>query len=75
MNDRPSLLEIIEEVVTLSVGVVIVLLPALILAIPGLIVFVVLPALLVAIPLAAIAVVLAPPCGLAMLTWRLVRRR
>lgn len=54
----------LEELVDLSAGVGVVLLPALLLAVPGIILFVVLPAILVlalAAPLAAIGAALAAP--------------
>jgi len=65
----------VEEVTDLGGGFVVALLPALLLAVPGIIVFVVLPAIVLfalALPLAAIgAVVALPPYGLA----RWLRRR
>jgi ABC-type polysaccharide/polyol phosphate export permease len=71
----PSLLEMLEEVVNLSVGVIIVLLPVLILAVPGAVVLIVLPAILLlaaaAIPVAIVGAIAAPPYLLA----RMVRRR
>jgi hypothetical protein len=65
----------LEELIDLSTGFGVALLPALLLAVPGIILFVVLPAILllaVVAPLAAIAAVLAgPPYLLA----RWLRRR
>ena len=67
--------EMLEELIDLSVGLGVALLPLLLLAVPGIILFVVLPAILLlalAAPLAAIgAVIAAPP----YLVARLVRRR
>jgi Flp pilus assembly protein TadB len=73
--DRPSLVEILEELADLSAGLGILLLPLLILAAPGLILFVVLPGLLLlAVPAVAAAIgaaIIAPP----YLLLRAVRRR
>jgi membrane protein implicated in regulation of membrane protease activity len=61
----------LEELMDLSAGLGVALLPALLLAVPGIILFVVLPALLL-LPLALLAAALAaPPYLLA----RLLRRR
>src|SRR5215217_2619277 len=60
----PTFGEMLEEVIDLSGGFVVVLLPALFLAVPGIILFVVLPAILLftlAVPLAAIGAVVAMP--------------
>jgi hypothetical protein len=73
--DRPTLAEIVEELVDLTAGLGVMLLPLLILAVPGIILFVVLPGLLllaVAAPVAVLgAVILAPP----YLIVRFFRRR
>jgi Flp pilus assembly protein TadB len=65
----------LEELIDLSAGVGVALMPVLLLAVPGIILFVVLPAILllaVAAPLAVIgAVIAAPP----YLVARLLRRR
>jgi Flp pilus assembly protein TadB len=67
--------EMLEELIDLSAGIGVALMPLLLLAVPGIILFVVLPAILLlalAAPLAAIgAVIAAPP----YLVARLVRRR
>lgn len=67
----------LEELIDLSAGFGVALLPALLLAVPGIILFVVLPAILLlalAVPLAAIgAVIAAPPYLLAR--WLRRRRR
>ncbi len=72
---RPGLLQMIAEVVDLSAGVGILLLPLLVSAVPGIILFVVLPGILllaVAIPLGVIAAaIIAPP----YLVVRAFRRR
>ena len=73
--DRPTLAEMLEELVDLSVGLGVMLMPVLILAIPGIILFVVLPGLLllaVAAPLAVVGAVIAAPPYLVL---RLIRRR
>lgn len=65
----PSTGEMLEQILDLALGSVTVLLPSLLLAVPGL----VLTALLLApivIPLLALGVLLAPP----VLLWRLLRR-
>ena len=56
----PTFGEMLEELMDLSAGLGVALLPALLLAIPGIILFVVLPAL-VLLPLALIAAALAAP--------------
>jgi hypothetical protein len=72
---RPTLGEMLEELIDLSVGFGVALLPVLLLAVPGIILFVVLPAILLlalAAPLAVIGAVIAvPPYLLA----RWLRRR
>ena len=72
---RPTFGEMLEEVIDLSVGLGVALLPLLVLIVPAIVLFVVLPAILllaVAAPLAAIgAMIAAPPYLLA----RWVRRR
>ena len=72
---RPTVAEMLGELIDLSVGFVVVALPLLLLALPGIILFVVLPAILLlalAAPLAAIgALIAAPPYLLA----RWLRRR
>jgi Flp pilus assembly protein TadB len=74
-TDRPTLLEMLEEVTDLSAGLNVMLMPALLLAVPGIILFVVLPGILllaVAIPLGVIAAaIMGPP----YLVVRAVRRR
>jgi Flp pilus assembly protein TadB len=73
-SDRPTLLQMLEEVVDLSVGLGVLLLPSLILAVPGIILFVVLPAVLLlaaAAPVAIVAALVASPYMLV----RSVRRR
>ena len=72
---RPTFGEMLGEVIDLSVGVGVALLPMLLLAVPGIILFVVLPAILLlalAVPLAAICAVIAAPLYLLA---RLRRRR
>jgi hypothetical protein len=67
----------LEELIDLSAGVGVALLPLLLLAVPGIILFVVLPAVLVlalAAPLAAIAAVIAAPPYL-LARWLRRRRR
>ena len=61
---RPTIGEMLEELIDLSAGVGVVLLPALLLAVPGIILFVVLPGILLlalAAPLAAVGAVIAGP--------------
>ncbi len=74
-TDRPTLAEMLEELVDLSAGLGVMLLPLLILAVPGIILFVVLPGLLllaVAAPVAVVgAALVAPP----YLVVRFFRRR
>jgi Flp pilus assembly protein TadB len=74
-TDRRTLVEILEEVVDLSAGLGIVLLPLLIMAVPGVVLFFVLPGLLLlavaAAPVAIAAAIIAPP----YLLIRFVRRR
>jgi hypothetical protein len=76
---RPTFGEILEEVVTLTGGLVVGLLPLLLLSVPGIILFFVLPALLLlalALPLGLVAAVLAlPPYLLARRRRRHPRRR
>jgi Flp pilus assembly protein TadB len=67
--------EMLEELIDLSAGIGVALMPLLLLAVPGIILFVVLPAILLlalAAPLAAIGAVIAVP---PYLVARLVRRR
>lgn len=67
----------LEEVIDLSVGLGVALLPVLLLSVPGIILFVVLPAILLlalAAPLAAIAAVIATPPYL-LARWLRRRRR
>jgi len=67
----------LEELIDLSAGFGVALLPVLLLAVPGIILFVVLPAILVlalAAPLAAIAAVIAAPPYL-LARWLRRRRR
>jgi hypothetical protein len=72
---RATFGEMLEELIDLSAGIGVALLPLLLLAVPGIILFVVLPAILLlalAAPLAAIgAVIAAPP----YLVSRWLRRR
>jgi hypothetical protein len=72
---RPTFGEMLEEVIDLSVGLGVALLPMLLLTVPGIVLFVVLPAILLlalVLPLAAIgAVVAVPP----YLLGRWLRRR
>jgi hypothetical protein len=74
---RPTLGEMLEELIDLSVGFGVALMPLLLLAVPGIILFVVLPAILLvalAAPLAVVgAVIAAPPYLLAR--WLRRRRR
>ena len=76
---HPTFGEMLEEVIDLSAGVVVGLLPLLLLSVPGIILFVVLPAILLlalALPLAAIgAAIAAPPYLLARHRRRRARRR
>jgi hypothetical protein len=72
---RPTFAEMLEELIDLSTGLGVALLPALLLSVPGIILFVVLPAILLlalAAPLAVIGVVIAGPPYL-VARWR--RRR
>ena len=73
---RPTFGEMVGEVIDLSAGVAVVLLPVLTLSVPAIVLFVVLPAVLLlalALPLAVIgAVIAAPPY---LLTRWLRRRR
>ena len=67
----------LEEVIDLSAGLVVVLLPALVLSVPGIILFVLLPAILLlalALPLAVIGTVIAVPPYL-LARWLRRRRR
>jgi Flp pilus assembly protein TadB len=74
-DDRPTLGELLGQVVDLSAGLGILLLPLLATALPGVILMLVLPAVLlvgaVAVPVAIAVALLAPPYLLA----RSVRRR
>jgi Flp pilus assembly protein TadB len=72
---RPTLGEMLEELIDLSAGLGVALLPVLLLAVPGIILFVVLPAILLlalAAPLAVIGAVIAVP---PYLVARWLRRR
>jgi Flp pilus assembly protein TadB len=70
----PTFGEMLEELMDLSAGLGVALLPVLLLSVPGIILFVVLPALLL-LPLALIAAALAvPPYLLARLLGRRRRR-
>lgn len=72
---RPTLGEMLEEVIDLSVGLGVALLPVLLLAVPGIILFVVLPGILLlalALPLGLIGALLAGP---PYLVARWLRRR
>jgi hypothetical protein len=74
---RPTFGEMLEELIDLSVGLGVALLPLLLLSVPGIILFVVLPAILLlalAVPLAAIGAVLAAPPYL-LARWLRRRRR
>jgi Flp pilus assembly protein TadB len=74
-NQGPSLMEVLGELVNLSAGVGIILLPLFTIAIPGVLLMLVLPALLLALvaaaPVAIAGALLAPP----YLLFRLLRRR
>jgi Flp pilus assembly protein TadB len=75
---RPTLGEMLEELIDLSTGLGVVLLPLLVLAVPGIILFVVLPAILllaVAAPLAVVGAVIAVPPYLVARWLRRRRRR
>ena len=74
---RPTFGEMFEEVLDLSGGLGVALLPVLLLSVPGIILFVVLPAILLlalAAPLAVIGAVLAAPPYL-LVRWLRRRRR
>jgi Flp pilus assembly protein TadB len=75
MTARPTTMQMLEELLDLTAGLGVMLMPALILAVPGIILFVVLPGLLilaVALPVALVgAAILGPP----YLVVRLLRRR
>jgi Flp pilus assembly protein TadB len=74
---RATFGEMLEELIDLSAGVGVALLPVLLLSVPGIILFVVLPAILLlalAAPLAAIAAVIAAPPYL-LARWLRRRRR
>ncbi len=73
---RPTFGAMLVEVMDLSAGLVVALLPLLVLAVPGLVLFVLLPAVLLlalAIPLAVVGAVVAAPPYL-LLRWRRRRR-
>jgi hypothetical protein len=76
-DDRPTLTEMLGEVIDLSAGLGILLLPLLVTALPGVILFLLLPAVLligaVAAPVAIAAVLLAPPYLLVRATRRRLR--
>ena len=65
----------LEELIDLSAGVGVALLPALLLAVPGIILFVVLPAILLLVPMAALALIAAVIAGPPYLLARWLRRR
>jgi Flp pilus assembly protein TadB len=74
---RPTLGEMLEEVIDLTAGIGVMLLPLLLLAVPGIILFVVLPAILLvalAAPLAVVGAVIAGPPYL-LVRWLRRRRR
>jgi Flp pilus assembly protein TadB len=74
---RPTFGEMLEELMDLSAGLGVALLPLLVLAVPGIILFVVLPVILLlalAAPLAAIGAVIAVPPYL-LARWLRRRRR
>ena len=77
-TSHPTFGEILEEVINLSAGLVVALLPLFLLSVPGIILFFVLPAILLlalAAPLAVIgAVIAAPPYLLARWLRRHQRR-
>jgi hypothetical protein len=68
---RPTLGEMLWEVVDLSSGLTIILLPLLLLGLPGLILFILAPAALLLAPVALAGAVAAPP----YLLVRAIRRR
>jgi Flp pilus assembly protein TadB len=75
---RPTLGEMLEELIDLTAGVGVTLLPLLLLAVPAIILFVVLPALLLlalAAPLAVIGAMIAAPPYLVARWLRRRRRR
>ena len=74
-TDRPTLLEMLEEVTDLSAGLNVMLMPALLLAVPGIILFVVLPGILLAAVAAPIVVLAAAIIGPPYLVVRAFRRR
>jgi Flp pilus assembly protein TadB len=74
---RPTFGEMLEEVLDLSAGLGVALLPFLVLAVPAIVLFVLLPAILLlalAVPLAAIGAVLGVPPYL-LARWLRRRRR
>ncbi|HEX6021670.1 MAG TPA: hypothetical protein VFZ00_06715 [Solirubrobacter sp.] len=75
-DDRPTVLEMIEEVLDLGIGAVVVGLPFLLLSLPALVLFVALPAVLLlalVLPLALVGALLAGPPYL-VVRWRRRRR-
>ena len=75
---HPTFGEMLEEVINLSVGLGVALLPLLVLSVPAIVLFVVLPALLLfalAVPLALIGAVIAVPPYLVARWLRRRRRR
>jgi hypothetical protein len=72
---RPTFGEMLEEVIDLTVGAGVALLPVLLLAVPGIILFVVLPAILLLALLAPLAVVAAVIAAPPYLLARWLRRR
>jgi Flp pilus assembly protein TadB len=76
MNSDPTVREMLEEALNLTAGLSILLMPLLVISLPGVILFLILPAVLigaaVAIPAALAGAVLAPPY---LLFKRLGRRR
>jgi Flp pilus assembly protein TadB len=74
-TDRPTFKEMFEELMDMTAGLNVMLMPLLLLAVPGIILFVVLPGLLLlaaAAPLALIAAIVAGPPYLLV---RALRRR
>jgi hypothetical protein len=74
-NESPGFLEMLGEIVNLSAGVGIMLLPLFTIAVPGVILMLILPALLLALVAAAPVVIAGAILGPPYLLVRLVRRR
>jgi hypothetical protein len=68
---RPSPGEVLEQMLDLGGGAVVVLMPFMLLAIPGVILFVVLPLIVLAAPAVVVGLLLSP----VLLARRLLRRR